>query len=62
VILPIAELRQLLERLDSHPADPLESEMLECKGWDRDPAARESQIRVLREAVGCLANAGAGAS
>jgi ATP-dependent DNA helicase RecG len=55
-----AELRDLLRRLDSGPADVIESEELECKTWDGDRAAKESQIRMLREAVVCLANARGG--
>jgi ATP-dependent DNA helicase RecG len=51
-----AEIRSLLQRLDSGPADAIESETLECKPWDPHPAARESQLRELRETVVCLAN------
>lgn len=57
---PQVELRAALERLDSGPADRIESETLECKGWDDDPAARDSQIRSLRETVVCFANARGG--
>ena len=60
VSLPSADLRKLLEQLDTAPADALESEALECKAWTGDPAAKESQIRTLRETVVCLANARGG--
>jgi ATP-dependent DNA helicase RecG len=51
-----AEIRSLLHKLDGGPADALESETLECKPWDPHPAARDSQLRELRETVVCLAN------
>jgi ATP-dependent DNA helicase RecG len=60
VTLSISELRKLCERLDSGPADAIESETLECKGWDESPAAKEPQIKMLRETVVCLANARGG--
>lgn len=52
----MAELRLLLARLEGAPADAIESETLECKGWDPHPAARDSRLRELRETVVCLAN------
>lgn len=54
------EIRTLLRRLDGEPADSIESETLECKGWDATPAARDRCFRELREAVVCLANARGG--
>lgn len=54
------EVRALLRRLDGEPADSLETETLECKGWDANPAARDRCFRELREAVVCLANARGG--
>jgi ATP-dependent DNA helicase RecG len=54
------EVRALLRRLDGEPADSLETETLECKGWDATPAARDRCFRELREAVVCLANARGG--
>ncbi len=55
-----AEIRALLRRLDSEPADALESETLECKSWD---AGRDfkSQAKDLQVSVVCLANARGGA-
>lgn len=53
-------VRALLRRLDGEPADSLESETLECKGWEASPAARDRCFRELREAVVCLANARGG--
>lgn len=55
-----AEIRALLRRLDGEPADALESETLEFKPWDPHPAARDSHLREVREAVVCLANARGG--
>lgn len=54
------DLREHINRLDSMPADAIESETLECKAWNDDPAARESQVRALRETVVCLANSRGG--
>jgi ATP-dependent DNA helicase RecG len=56
VTFSISELRKLCELLDSGPADAIESETLECKGWDDNQAAKESQIKMLRETVVCFAN------
>ena len=56
----IGEVRTLLRRLDGEPADSLETETLECKGWDASPAARDRSFRELRETVVCLANARGG--
>jgi len=53
-------LRQVLARLDGEPADALESETLEFKNWVETPDARERQLRELREAVVCFANARGG--
>jgi hypothetical protein len=50
VSLSASDLRKLLERLDSGPADAIESDTVECKTWDGDLAAKESQIKALREA------------
>lgn len=50
----------LLHRLDGEPADALESETLEFKNWVETPDARERQLRDLREAVVCFANARGG--
>ena len=50
------EIRSLLRQLDGASADTIESETLECKAWDPHPAARDSQLRELRETVVCLAN------
>ncbi len=57
---PGNDLRHLLKRLDAAPADAIESETLECKAWNDDPAARDSQVRELRETVVCLANSRGG--
>ena len=54
------EIRALLRRLDGEPADAIESETLECKPWEPHPGAWDSQLRELREAVVCLANARGG--
>lgn len=58
--MTVAEIRALLRRLDGEPADAIESETVECKGWDASPAARDRCFRDLREAVVCLANARGG--
>lgn len=58
--MTIADLRKLLARLDGEQADFLESEALELKAWNDTPAARDSQLRDLRETVICLANARGG--
>jgi ATP-dependent DNA helicase RecG len=50
------ELRELLKKLDGKAADAIESETLECKPWNPNPAARDSETRGLRETVVCLAN------
>jgi len=51
-----ADPRALLARLDGEPADAIESETLECKGWEPEPGRRKRQVRELRETVVCLAN------
>ena len=56
----LAQIRSLLKRLDGEPADALESETLECKPWDSDPRSLSRQLRELREAVICFANAQGG--
>lgn len=56
----LTELRELLRKLDGRSADDLESESLEFKLWDRDPQRLKAQLRELREAVVCLANARGG--
>ncbi len=50
----------MLRKLDGSPADAIESEVLECKPWDPDAGRRKEQLRELREAVVCLANARGG--
>jgi predicted HTH transcriptional regulator len=55
VLTPL-EVHALLRRLDSQPADSIESEELECKPWDAHPSAYDSQLRGLREAVVAFAN------
>lgn len=55
-----AEVSALLKRLDGQAADNLESETLEFKPWHPHPEARDSQLREIREAVVCLANARGG--
>lgn len=59
-VLSLADIRQLLDRLDVGPADAIESETVECKGWDLAAEAKERQLRELRETVVCLANARGG--
>lgn len=54
--MTLVEIRSLLRQLDGSPADTIESETVECKAWDPHPAARDSQLRELRETVVCLAN------
>lgn len=56
-----AEIRALLKKLDGAPADAIESETLECKPWDPAPVRLKDQLREVREAVVCLANARGGA-
>jgi len=56
----LSEIRSLLRRLDGEPADAIESETLECKPWEPHPGAFQSQLREVREAVVCLANARGG--
>lgn len=56
-----AEIRALLKKLDGAPADAIESETLECKPWDPAPARLKDQLREVREAAVCLANARGGA-
>lgn len=57
----LTEIRALLRKLDGSPADAIESEILECKPWDPDPGRLKGQLREVREAVVCLANAKGGA-
>ena len=56
----LAEIRALLQRLDSEPADAIESETLECKSWETPARPFDSLVREVREAVVCLANARGG--
>ena len=56
----IAELRQLLDRLDGQPADALESDTIEFKSWDDSPSAYKSQLKTIRETVVAFANASGG--
>ncbi len=56
----LTEIRTLLRRLDGEPADAIESETLECKPWDPDRGRLKDQLRDVREAVVCLANARGG--
>lgn len=51
------QIRTLLKRLDSEPADSLEDEELEFKPWETEPKALH---KTLRETVVCLANARGG--
>jgi ATP-dependent DNA helicase RecG len=57
----IKEIRSLLQRLDSGPADLIESETLECKPWNSDAGRLREQIREIREYVVCFANSRGGA-
>jgi len=59
-MLSTGEIRALLRRLDGQPADAIESEELECKPWDPQPAAFNSRVRELRETVVAFANARGG--
>jgi ATP-dependent DNA helicase RecG len=59
-MLAIHEIRALLKKLDGQSADDLESETLEFMSWDLNPDWRKRQLRELREAVVCLANARGG--
>jgi ATP-dependent DNA helicase RecG len=54
------DLGTILRRLDGLPADALESETLEFKQWNPEPAAKSSQLREVRENVVCLANSQGG--
>lgn len=56
----IAELMELLNRLDGQPADALESDTIEFKSWDDSPSAYKSQLRTIRETVVAFANASGG--
>lgn len=56
----IAELRELLNRLDGQPADALESDTIEFKSWDDSPSTYKAQIRTIRETVVAFANASGG--
>lgn len=57
----LVQIRTLLRRLDGGNADSIESETLECKPWAPDGRLFKEQVRELREAVVCLANASGGA-
>ncbi len=59
-VLTLAEIRDLLRRLDGAPADAIESDTVECKPWDDDPRARDRHLDEVREAVVCLANSQGG--
>ncbi len=56
-----SEIRGLLRKLDGSAANSIESETLECKPWDPAPTRLKDQLREVREAVVCLANAKGGA-
>ena len=56
----IAELRELLDRLDGQPADALESDTIEFKSWDDSPGTYKTQLRTIRETVVAFANASGG--
>ena len=56
----IAELRELLDRLDGERADALESDTIEFKSWDDSPGAYKTQLRTIRETVVAFANASGG--
>jgi len=53
---PNVDVKALLDELDGRPADALESETVEFKSWNLAPAARDPELRSLRETVVCLAN------
>jgi len=55
-IVTLSEIRRLLQRLDGFPADEIESETIECKSWNTNAQALDSQVRELRETVVSLAN------
>lgn len=59
-IVTAAEVRRLLQRLDGAAADDIESDTVECKPWDQNPRAIDSQMRELREAVVGFANSRGG--
>lgn len=59
-IVTVAEVRRRLQRLDGAAADDIESETFECKPWDPNPRAIDSQMRELREAVVGFANSQGG--
>ena len=56
----VAELRELLKRLDGQTADALESDTIEFKSWDDSPGAYKTQLRTIRETVVAFANASGG--
>lgn len=56
----IAELRNLLKRLDGEPADALESATVEFKSWDDSGSAYKSQLKEIRETAVAFANASGG--
>lgn len=56
----IAELRDLLKRLDGEPADALESATVEFKSWDDSGSAYKSQLKEIRETAVAFANASGG--
>ena len=53
----VTEIRQLLDELDSRPADTLEDQDLDFKRWPS--SAREAVDLVVEMAV-CMANGGSG--
>lgn len=59
-MLTTSEIRKLLAKLDGEPADALESETVECKAWNPDPAAARTMLREVRETVVAFANARGG--
>ena len=59
-MLTLADLEQLLVRLDGEPADALEDQTLEFKSWSPNGSAHKSQLREIRESVVAFANAEGG--
>ena len=57
----ISEIKALLNKLDGAKADAIESETIECKLWETNPGAYNSQIKELRETAVSFANQRGGA-
>jgi ATP-dependent DNA helicase RecG len=56
----LSEIKTILARLDGATAEDLESETLEFKSWDPSSRVADANVRMLREAVVCFANAKGG--